>query len=296
MPYNPNQPRVPAGSGDPSGQWAPASGSTSGGVQVSSGDYAKVIVSKGEAKTHEATVRVPKGASLQKPIVGASGAKIIGYVWQSKIDDVFSKREGGMVGKRVSDWDASDISTGTGREIVHHYYVEHKDGSVTLEGVRSAEKILAGISDDDKKTLSGLTSAIKTARKWEAEVQETEDFIRRGEQVEQAVEALPLPAIVAITDLRGAGPIPGWQMGDAKVWAYGNDRNNPSEIPEERKKALVESWRINRVNETFKGDPARSKSGGPANQLDAARRNLAYLREQQKKAAKKVKLFLKDEV
>ena len=34
---------------------------------------------------------------------------------------------------RVSDWDNKETSTGTGREIVHAFYVQHPDGKVTVE-------------------------------------------------------------------------------------------------------------------------------------------------------------------
>jgi hypothetical protein len=66
---------------------------------------------------------------------------------------VWSEREGGMVARRVSDWSRSGKSTGTGRDIVHHFYVKHPDGSVTLEGVRSAEKIL-GIRQARLRTIA----------------------------------------------------------------------------------------------------------------------------------------------
>lgn len=96
---------------------------------------------------------VPGRYQLDKPIQGPTGAKIWGYQWKSEIGDKYSEREGGYVGARISNWDDSEISEGTGREIVHVYYVEHPDGSVTTEGIQSAQKIL-GIDVPRLKTIA----------------------------------------------------------------------------------------------------------------------------------------------
>jgi hypothetical protein len=79
---------------------------------------------------------------LNKGIKGQNGTEIVGYEWRSKVDDVVSQRDGGLVSKRVSDWDRKDTSTGTGRDIVHVFEVRHPDGTVTKEGINSAHHIL----------------------------------------------------------------------------------------------------------------------------------------------------------
>lgn len=88
---------------------------------------------------------VPPKFEIKKPIEGPTGAKIVGYEWRSHIDDVWSESKGETVARRVSDWSSADESAGTGRSIVHVFYVEHPDGKTTIEGVNSAQNIL-GIS------------------------------------------------------------------------------------------------------------------------------------------------------
>jgi hypothetical protein len=100
-----------------------------------------------------APVEMPRGAALREPIKGSNGRAIVGYEWQSRIEDVQSARDGGLVAKRVSDWGKSGTSAGTGRRIVHHFYVQHPDGSVTLEGVNSANNLL-GIEPARLKTIA----------------------------------------------------------------------------------------------------------------------------------------------
>lgn len=177
---------------------------------------------------------VPAKSRLNHAIKGSvPGTAIVGYEWKSMIADVDTGTDEGVVAKRVSDWDQSGFSTGTGREIVHHYYVKHPDGSVTLEGVRSAEKILGGITD--KTTFKGMTSAVKTARGWETKIKESEGRIQKAEKVLKEIDALPRPPIVESEK--------GWRMGEAEVWHPSFAGARPTTIPEERERALTSSWR-----------------------------------------------------
>jgi hypothetical protein len=218
-------------------------------------------------------VKVPQGHTLNNPIKGSvPGTAIIGYEWKSMIADVESKTEG-TVAKRVSDWDASGFSTGTGREIVHHFYVKHPDGSVTLEGVRSAEKILGGITD--KTTLSGVTSAVKTARGWEAKIAEAEATLRNVDAVEKEVDAVPQPPITVSER--------GWRMGDAEVWHPSFAGAKPADIPEERKRSLIEDWRRNEAR----------RRGADLLHASSLRIYVKEYRENLKKAMKKVEAFMK---
>lgn len=89
---------------------------------------------------------VPSRFALRNPIKGTTGAAIVGYEWRSTMGEKWSEREGGLVDARVSDWDNADESRGTGRAIVHVYYIKHPDGRTTIEGIQSAQNIL-GISE-----------------------------------------------------------------------------------------------------------------------------------------------------
>jgi hypothetical protein len=256
-------------------QWtegsAGASESTSN-VIVQRGDYMSPKIAEGPA-----VPKVPKGSALVQPLKGrVPGTAIIGYEWQSKIEDVDSGTDAGVVAKRVSDWDRSGFSTGTGREIVHHFYVKHPDGSVTLEGVRSAEKILGGI--EDRPRLSGMTSAVKTARGWEQKIKEAEDSIRTGEAVKAEVEKLPPPPVVQVPG--------GWGMGDAEVWSVSPEvragKLSSGDIPEERRLALVSAWQRKQAD-------AR---GVNLMRLSSTHQYLRDYKESLKKAMKKVHMYL----
>ena len=107
---------------------------------------------------------VPRLRRIDKPIKGPTGAKIVGYEWRSKlIEDVDSR--GNERIRRVSDWDDHDTSEGTGRSIVHTFYVEHPDGRITVEGRNSAQNVL-GIDQSRLKTIAKNEQA---AQKYKAE-------------------------------------------------------------------------------------------------------------------------------
>ena len=106
---------------------------------------------------------VPPKAEIRKPIVGPTGAKIVGYRWKSKLGEKYSAREGGMVEARVSDWDNRETSQGTGRDIVHTFYVQHPNGRTSIEGIRSAQNIL-GISETKLTTIAKNEQAAQAHR------------------------------------------------------------------------------------------------------------------------------------
>jgi len=116
---------------------------------------------------------VPRNRRLMKPITGPSGAKIIGYEWRSTIEDRFDRRDGGFVAKRVSDWGAAETSHGTGRQIVHIFYVQTPDGRVTTEGINSAQNIL-GISAPRLRTIASTAQAEQETRR-----QQEADTVKR---------------------------------------------------------------------------------------------------------------------
>jgi hypothetical protein len=121
-------------------------------------------------------VSVPKRSQIDKPITGPTGAKIIGYDWKSKLEEYVDERGEDRV-RRVSDWDEADKSEGTGRSIVHHYYVEHPDGSITLEGINSAQNIL-GIAESRLQTIAKNEQAAQQYRE-ESEERSRTSTIKR---------------------------------------------------------------------------------------------------------------------
>jgi hypothetical protein len=117
---------------------------------------------------------VPDRYALRKPIKGNTGAEIVGYRWNSREGEKYSEREGGLIPARVSNWEDAGRSEGTGRQIVHEYFVKHPDGRISIEGIRSAQNIL-GINE----------SRLQTIAKREREAQMT-----RARQIEDHAKAL----------------------------------------------------------------------------------------------------------
>lgn len=101
--------------------------------------------------------------AIQRPIKGLSGASLVGYEWRSTVGEKWNAHEGGFIAARVSDWDRSDQSQGTGREIVHVYYVQHPDGRITPEGIQSAKHLL-GLDAANLNKLAKREQAIQRYR------------------------------------------------------------------------------------------------------------------------------------
>ena len=77
-----------------------------------------------------------KGHRLREPIVGKTGAKIVAYRWLTRTEE-------GMYGDRaVSDWEAAQTSSPTGRSIVHVFGVELPDGSREFMGRNAAQNAI----------------------------------------------------------------------------------------------------------------------------------------------------------
>lgn len=95
---------------------------------------------------------------LTRPIRGKTGAEIVGYRWMSRIE------EGMYRDRRVSDWSNSQISSPTGREIVHLYLVKTPDGAETLMGIGAAKKAL-GLSEDKLRTIAAREARSQEIRR-----------------------------------------------------------------------------------------------------------------------------------
>ncbi len=92
-----------------------------------------------------------KGAGYGS-VSGEGKSTLVGYEWRSTLDEKYSAREEGLVGKKVSDWSRSDTSHPTGREIVHIYLIQGADGEIRPHGKQAAAKVLGLRSDQvDKK-------------------------------------------------------------------------------------------------------------------------------------------------
>ncbi|MDR0701264.1 MAG: hypothetical protein LBF61_02465 [Azoarcus sp.] len=99
---------------------------------------------------------------FKTPITGPSGARVIAYQWQWKwgteVDGLGEAND-----RRVSDWELSQESDDTGREIVHQFAVKMPDGAERMVSVESAARLLgfesvsaSGIPVASVKTIARL--------------------------------------------------------------------------------------------------------------------------------------------
>lgn len=194
--------------------------------------------------------------ALAKPIKGPTGASIVGYEWRSTMGEKYSAREGGMVEARISDWDNADESTGTGRSIVHVFYVEHPNGKVHPEGIRSAQTVL-GINE----------SRLMTIAKKERAAQQYRQDQERAEMAIYAKAALPT-AQEAAREYRKLNYSP------MRTFEENNEIFNESALFEKDGKFLRRSWKaterlLGNGWTLVKDDPART--GGTAKAIDSVR-------------------------
>ncbi len=112
---------------------------------------------------------------------GENGNELVDYEWRWKWGTKFSNREGGDVDARVSDWEDKDVSTGTGRNIVHVYYIKNgKTGVVEPHGIESAKKMLGRDSTRIKK-IADKIAAKKAYEKNQFKL-ETEGVLKRADR------------------------------------------------------------------------------------------------------------------
>lgn len=178
---------------------------------------------------------------FSEPLVGPTGAKLLAYEWQWKLDLVIDRR-GEAVEKRVSDWDRSTDSAATGRQIVHQFDV---DGQ--LVSAESALKLL-GFAGDDAKPFKAKASAAKTLAKLTMQLAQLDQLEAQWRAAWSDVEALPLPEVV-ISEWTEAdwGRRREWQLGEVSGQQISN--SNGCESDDDWMRALVRDWRANRMEE-----------------------------------------------
>lgn len=103
--------------------------------------------------------------TFEKPLVGANGAKLTSYKWAYEWTEELSKRDGGLVPKRISDWSQQEQNAETGRGIVHQFTVELPNGEVKTVSSESVLEVLGYTEKTQAKNLPTLVTAVKTLAK-----------------------------------------------------------------------------------------------------------------------------------
>lgn len=93
-------------------------------------------------------------------ITGPSGAALHSYSWAWREGEKLDK-EGELVATRVSDWDCSEPSTSTSRDLVHKFYVRMPDGS---DAVLSGESVPAALGYTNGVDSKGCLEVVRGSR------------------------------------------------------------------------------------------------------------------------------------
>ncbi len=122
---------------------------------------------------HESTVPSwVKKAARSRTVEGPNGNKAIAYDWRWMWEEVWSKREDGLVSKKVSDFDNAMNCTTCGRRIVHVYWVETKDGEILPYGGDHLHTILGYPRELQKSQLLKIRAKVTTLKKTQDEDKE----------------------------------------------------------------------------------------------------------------------------
>ncbi len=102
---------------------------------------------------------------FEKPIVGENGNKLISYQWAYEWTMQPSKSDTELKSKRISDWTQAENSAETGRDIVHKFTVEKKDGTIVTVSSETIPSLLGYVDAKQMKNLPSVVSSIKTLAK-----------------------------------------------------------------------------------------------------------------------------------
>jgi len=103
---------------------------------------------------------------MDTPIEGPSGAKLHRYEWRSLYDETQERR--------FSDWDQSETSGMTGRDIVHVFEIEDTKGNLHQASLESALQEMGYLKGSDSaKGFTSLASALKKRALMQMEFENT---------------------------------------------------------------------------------------------------------------------------
>lgn len=198
---------------------------------------ARNVAERGELANAATRTYDKQAIVFDNPLVGPSGVKLVSYQWQwqpvSYVDQHGEDRT-----KRISDWEKAEVSGDTGREIVHQFQVVLPDGSAQLVSQESAIKVLGFAADEGLSQFTAMASGVKTLARLRMQLAEGQAMLEARLKDQAEVDAFKLLPIE-----RQDGNW--WSMGDARVrQPQGGDA-----ITDERKNALIGSWRDKRMAE-----------------------------------------------
>jgi phage head maturation protease len=202
---------------------------------------------KGTSQLNAGRTKDSKPITFAKPIVGPSGAKLNGYEWKWTWGQKFDNREDGIVDAKISDWENSEASSETGKQVVHQFNVTDRNGESHLVSLEGAARML-GFAPDQVAQFKNVSSAVKTLAKNQmihaAMTQEYENLDRLHREAEKQVasETIPEPVVSKDGDA--------WRVaiGDYSHRYFGpRARVEPTQEEIERAKKFYREHRINNL-------------------------------------------------
>lgn len=198
--------------------------------------YSKAISASSRFKPRETIV-------FDKPIVGKNGNKLISYQWAYEWT-MLPNREGELKDKRISNWEDAEISAETGRDIVHKFTVEKKDGDVVTVSSETIPSLLGYIDVKEMKNLPSLVSSVKTLAKQKMQLAILKAQEEEYNNIKNQVDEMPLPEIEKKQYLSGVSKslVTKWVAAGLDD-AYQLDYENKSDISERDKESLISTWK-----------------------------------------------------
>lgn len=166
------------------------------GGEIESTKFDKAISASSRFRPYETIV-------FDKPIIGLNGNKLISYQWAYEWTMQHSSKSGELVSKRVSNWDQAESSAETGRDIVHKFTVEKKDGTIVTVSSETIPSLLGYVNEKQMKSFPSLVSAVKTLAKQKMKLAILEEQEKEYLSIKNEVNKKPKPNILLaeISDL-----------------------------------------------------------------------------------------------
>lgn len=208
--------------------------------------FDKMISASSRFRPHELVV-------FNKPIIGENGNKLISYQWAYEWT-MLPNREGELKDKRVSDWTQAENSAETGRDIVHKFTIERKDGTTVTVSSESVPSILGYVDAKEMKSLPSIVSSVKTLAKQRMQLAILKAQEAEYNKIKNEVDKLPKPSIIPaeISDLpiitqRIIKRDPSF-LDNVKYWKTDGETNivyrqeDKNQADKNTKEQLLQSW------------------------------------------------------
>jgi len=151
-------------------------------------DSSKMYSASSRFKPHEVI-------TFNEPIVGKNGNKLMSYTWAYEWT-MLPNWEGEHVSKRVSDWTQAESSADTGKDIVHQYVIQKKDGTIVTVSSESVPILLGYTDRQQMKSLPSIVSSVKTLAKQRMQLAIMEAQEKEYNALKKKYEAAKKPEIV----------------------------------------------------------------------------------------------------